>query len=40
VIHQRLRRWEHGDELPVASAMCRLEEFARLPGQSHSVPSG
>ena len=35
VIHQRLRRWEHGDELPVASAICRLEELARLPGLTH-----
>lgn len=32
VIHQRLRRWEHGDELPVARAMCRIEELARSRG--------
>lgn len=40
VIHQRLRRWEYGDELPVTSAICRLEELARLPGLTHSVLSG
>lgn len=40
VIHQRLRRWQHGDEIPVASAMCRLEDFARLPEQSHPVTLG
>ncbi len=32
VIHQRLRRWEHGSEIPDQDAMHCLARLARLPG--------
>lgn len=31
VIHQRLRRWEHGSEIPDQDAMHCLARLARLP---------
>ena len=31
VIHQLLRRWEHGSEIPDESNMLHLEQLARLP---------
>lgn len=32
VIHQQLRRWEHGSEIPDQDAMHCLARMARLPG--------
>lgn len=32
VIHQRLRLWEHGSEIPDKGAMDHLARLARLPG--------
>jgi len=32
VIHQRLRRWEHGSEIPDEVSMRHLTQLARLPG--------
>ena len=32
VIHQQLRRWEHGSEIPDQDAMQCLARMARLPG--------
>ncbi|WP_395745621.1 helix-turn-helix transcriptional regulator [Prosthecobacter sp.] len=34
VIHQRLRRWEHGAEIPDEGILLRLARMARLPGAS------
>lgn len=32
VIHQRLRRWEHGSEIPDEGTMRHLAQLAHLPG--------
>lgn len=38
VIHQRLRRWEHGSEVPDDRAMRRLVELAHLCQSPHPHP--
>ena len=39
VIHQRLRRWEHGAETPDQDAMRCLTRLARIAGAMHAPKS-